>query len=37
MEVERQLGFEQGNISKVARGERKVAYGYVWKYIEEEK
>jgi len=37
MEVERQLGFDQGFISKAARGKRKTAYGYVWKYIEEEK
>ena len=37
MEVQRQLGFGQGYISKVARGKLKTAYGYVWKYIEEEK
>jgi len=37
MEVERQLGFANGAISAVARGERKTAYGYVWKYIDEEK
>jgi hypothetical protein len=36
-EVERQLGFNPGNISKAARGKRKTAYGYVWKYIEEGK
>jgi len=34
MEVERQLGFDNGAISAVARGERKTAYGYVWKYVE---
>jgi len=36
-EVQRQLGFDQATISKVARGERKTAYGYVWKYVEEGK
>ena len=35
IDVERQLGFSQGNISKVTRGKRKTAYGYVWKYVEE--
>jgi len=35
-EVERQLGFAHNNISEVARGKRKIAYGYVWKYIDEE-
>lgn len=34
MEIERQLGFSSGHISQVARGKRKTAYGYVWKYIE---
>ena len=37
MEVQRQLGFNQGNISQVARGERKTANGYIWKYIEKGK
>ena len=32
MEVERQLGFDQGNITRVANGKLKTAYGYVWKY-----
>ena len=36
-EVERQLGFNNSNISAVARGERKTAYGYVWKYVEKGK
>ena len=36
-EVQRQLGFFQGHIGQVARGKRKTAYGYVWKYIEEGK
>jgi len=34
-EAGRQLGFSQGSISDVARGKRKTAYGYVWKYVEE--
>jgi len=34
-EVERRLGVSSSHISKVARGKRKVAYGYVWKYIKE--
>ena len=33
MEVQRQLGFDNGVISKAARGKLKTAYGYVWKYI----
>ena len=36
-EVERQLGFANQNISSVARGKLKTAYGYVWKYVEKEK
>ena len=36
MEVERQLGFGHSHTSAVARGEQKTAYGYIWKYIEEE-
>ena len=35
-EVQRQLGLSQGNISEVARGKRKTAYGFVWKYVEKE-
>ena len=34
-EVQRKLGFSSGNISEVARGKLKTAYGYVWKYIKE--
>ena len=34
-EVQRQLGFTQESICKVALGERKTAYGFLWKYIEE--
>ena len=37
MEVERQLGFDNGNISAAALGKYKTAYGYVWKYVDEEK
>lgn len=36
-EVQRQLGFDQSHISKVALGKQKTAYGYVWKYIEKKK
>lgn len=36
-EVQRQLGFTPSSICEVARGKRKTAYGYIWKYIEEEK
>ena len=32
-EVKRKTGFSQGNISEVANGNRKTAYGFVWKYI----
>ena len=34
MEVERQAGFNHGNISKVTNGKCKQAYGFIWKYIE---
>ena len=37
IEVQRQLGFSHGNISQAARGKLKTAYGYIWKYIDEEK
>ena len=33
MEAERQTGFSRSNISQVARGKHKQAYGYIWKYI----
>ena len=33
-EIQRQLGFFPGNVSRVARGKAKTAYGYVWKYVE---
>ena len=32
-EVKRGTGFSQGNISQVANGKRKQAYGFIWKYI----
>lgn len=31
-EVERQLGFYQGNISLCCRGKRKTCGGYIWRY-----
>jgi len=37
MEIQRQLGFPNSAISAAARGKLKTAYGYVWKYIKEEK
>lgn len=33
-EAQRQAGFSQGNVSEVANGNRKTAYGFRWKYIE---
>ena len=35
MEVERQAGFYHGNISTVANGKLKQAYGFIWKYKNE--
>ena len=32
-EAERQAGFNHGNISEVANGNRKTAHGFIWKYI----
>lgn len=32
-EVKRQTGFSQGNVSEVANGNRKTAYGFCWKYV----
>lgn len=32
IEVERELGFNSGNISNCCRGERKSVYGYKWRY-----
>ena len=33
IEVEKQLGFSNGHISKCCLGKRKSAYGYHWRYI----
>lgn len=35
MEVKRQLGYSQSNISKCCSGKIKSAYGFIWKYKEE--
>ena len=32
-EVKRQTGFNCGNISQAAHGNRKTAHGFIWKYI----
>ena len=32
-EIGEQTGFSRGNISQVANGNRKTAYGFIWKYI----
>jgi hypothetical protein len=32
-EVEYTLGFRHENVSACARGNRKTAYGYIWKYV----
>lgn len=34
LEVEKQLGFSNGHISKCCLGKRKSAYGYCWRYID---
>lgn len=34
IQIERENGFGQGNISKCCKGKRKTAYGYKWKYKE---
>lgn len=33
IEVRRQAGFSQGNISQAANGKLKTAYGFRWKYV----
>ena len=33
IEVQRQAGFSQGNVSAAARGKLKTAYGFIWKYV----
>ena len=35
-EAQRQAGFGQGNVSEVANGNRKTAYGFTWEYVERE-
>lgn len=32
MDIQRELGFAQSHIGGCCRGERKSAYGYIWKY-----
>lgn len=34
MQVKRELGFDNGYISKVCNGKYKRAYGYTWRYID---
>lgn len=34
-EVERKTGFHRSSISRVANGNRKQAYNFIWKYVEE--
>ena len=34
-QVERELGFDQGNIVNCCNGKQKTAYGYKWKYAKE--
>lgn len=36
MEVRRQTGFSNGNISRAANGKYKQAYGFIWEYVERE-
>ena len=36
MDVQRNLGFNQSSISKCCRGKYACAYGYIWKYKNEE-
>lgn len=33
-EVQRQIGFNKGSISRCCNGKYKSAYGYIWKYME---
>lgn len=37
VEAGKELNLGHGNIQRCARGERKTAYGYIWKYVEDEK
>lgn len=36
-EVERKFGYKFSGINRAARGERKTAYGYIWKYKERQR
>ena len=36
MSVQRNLGFGQSHIAQVCNGKRRIAYGYIWKYKNEE-
>lgn len=36
MDVQRKLGFGQSHIVQVCKGKRRIAYGYIWKYKNEE-
>ena len=36
MDVQRNLGFDHANISRCCRGKYAYAYGYIWKYKNEE-
>lgn len=36
IEAKRQEGFNCGNISEVANGNRKTAHGFIWKYVSKE-
>lgn len=33
MEIQRQLGYKNSNISRCCNGIQKTAYGYTWKYV----
>ena len=35
-QVERELGFKSRHVATACRGEEKTAYGYVWKYADEQ-
>lgn len=35
MDIQRQLGFKNCNISLNCQGKRKTAYGFKWRYLDE--
>ena len=35
MDIERELGYDQGSIIKCCQGKYKSAYGYIWRYADE--